>query len=357
MSAKRKSRYETLPYRCLTWLFSKIDVLSPQNNAINELASTLSLLLEWSFGSWQKLKHFKMPSTSTESASRRTPSVNFGSVSRLQSPVPRREGVMLRCYRSNSSVKGSGLRPVGQCGSRASSDTASRQCSPIPESVESDISLLKEEVASLRKQFEELVTSQKGKQEGNESGNQRPRDPCTEQAAKSHEAMLAEVLKGLGTVKLKKVEKSPSGTPLRKCGESESDTDPAGMLARALKKRFVHIHPPESSDDSAAEAWSPSSPDVQVKRRTTGSRRLSSRRNLEMSTVASPMQEVGPHLILSIQTTYHLFFPIKLQEMLSENGHVQCDKQKEALNQACTPAAHAPGPINANDMATVGHMI
>ncbi|KAH6921900.1 hypothetical protein HPB50_006225 [Hyalomma asiaticum] len=149
MSAKRKSRYETLPYRCLTWLFSKIDVLSP--------------------------------STSTESASRRTPSVNFGSVSRLQSPVPRREGVMLRwiehssvlnrCYRSNSSVKGSGLRPVGPCGSRASSDTASRQCSPIPESVESDISLLKEEVASLRKQFEELVTSQKGKQEGNESGN------------------------------------------------------------------------------------------------------------------------------------------------------------------------------------------
>lgn len=68
-----------------------------------------------------------------------------------------------RCYRSNSSVRGSSLRPLGQCGSRASTDTASRQCSPIPESMESDISLLKEEVASLRKQFEELVTSQKGK--------------------------------------------------------------------------------------------------------------------------------------------------------------------------------------------------
>lgn len=239
---------------------------------------------------------------------------------------------MLRCYRSNSSVRGSSLRPLGQCGSRASTDTASRQCSPIPESMESDISLLKEEVASLRKQFEELVTSQKDAEMRSSysvasapSGaappppslpppppppppppnffapaqvvirKQRPRDPTRTQVEKSHEAMLAEVLKGLGTVKLKKVEKSPSGTPLRKSGEPDSSTttDPAGMLASALKKRFVHIHPPDSSDDSGAEAWSPSSPDVQVKRRANASRRLSGRRNLEMSSVLSPMQEVG----------------------------------------------------------------
>ncbi|XP_049276058.1 uncharacterized protein LOC119372018 [Rhipicephalus sanguineus] len=161
MSGKRKSRYETLPYRCLTWICSKMDILSPQNNAMNELASALAMLMEWSFGSWQKLKHFRMPSTSTESASARPTPVDFGSVSRLQSPVARREGVMLRCYRSNSSMRGSSLRPLGRCGSRASSDTASRQCSPIPESLESDISLLKEEVASLKKQFEELVISQK----------------------------------------------------------------------------------------------------------------------------------------------------------------------------------------------------
>ncbi|KAL1486476.1 hypothetical protein MTO96_031367 [Rhipicephalus appendiculatus] len=288
MSEKRKSRYETLPYRCLTWICSKMDILTP--------------------------------STSTESASPRTQSVDFGSVSRLQSPVPRREGVMLRCYKSNCSMKGSSLRPLGPCGSRASTDPGSRQCSPIPESVESDISLLKEEVASLRKQFEELVllpaellhhhryhrlchllhrhhhrlqTSLRPAQVV--IRKQRPRDPTRAQVEKSHEAMLAEVLKGLSTVKLKKVEKSPSGTPLRKSGEpdSSSATDPAGMLANALKKRFVHIHPPESSDDSAAEAWSPSSPDVQVKRRANASRRLSGRRNLEMSTVLSPMQEVG----------------------------------------------------------------
>lgn len=239
---------------------------------------------------------------------------------------------MLRCYRSNSSMKGSSLRPLGRCGSRASSDAASRQCSPIPESLESDISLLKEEVASLKKQFEELVISQKGAEVRRSYSvasapstvtlpppsmpppppppppppnffapaqvvirKQRPRDPTRAQVEKSHEAMLAEVLKGLSTVKLKKVEKSPSGTPLRKSGEPDSSTatDPAGMLANALKKRFVHIHPPDSSDDSAAEAWSPSSPDVQVKRRANTSRRLSGRRNLEMSTVLSPMQEVG----------------------------------------------------------------
>lgn len=244
---------------------------------------------------------------------------------------------MLRCYRSNSGLKGSCLRPLGSCGSRASSDTASRQCSPIPESVESDISLLKEEVASLRKQFEELVVSQKDAEVRRSSSavyaasgavpppplppslpppppppppppsffapvqkvvvrKQRPRDPSTAQAEKSHEAMLAEVLKGLGTVKLKKVEKSPSGTPLRKGiteSESSTGTDPASMLANALKKRFVHIHPPDSSDDSAAEAWSPSSPDVQVKRRASVNRRLSGRRNLERSAVLSPMQEVG----------------------------------------------------------------
>ncbi|XP_075524774.1 uncharacterized protein LOC142557079 isoform X2 [Dermacentor variabilis] len=335
MSAKQKSRYEALPYRCLTWLCSKLDILSPQNYAMSELASTLAVFVEWSFGSWQKLKHFRMPSTSTESTSLRPPSVDFGSVSRLQSPVPRREGVMLRCYRSNSGLKGSCLRPLGPCGSRASSDTASRQCSPIPESVESDISLLKEEVASLRKQFEELVVSQKDAEVRRSASamyaptgavlppppppppslpppppppppppsffapaqkvivrKQRPRDPSTAQAEKSHEAMLAEVLKGLGTVKLKKVEKSPSGTPLRKGiaeSESSTSTDPASMLANALKKRFVHIHPPDSSDDSAAEAWSPSSPDVQA----PANRRLSGRRNLEMSTVLSPMQEVG----------------------------------------------------------------
>lgn len=339
MSAKQKSRYETLPYRCLTWICSKLDILSPQNYAMSELASTLAVFVEWSFGSWQKLKHFGMPSASTSSTSLRPPSVDFSSVNRLQSPVPRREGVMLRCYRSNSGLKGSCLRPLGPCGSRASSDTASRQCSPIPESVESDISLLKEEVASLKKQFEELVVSQKDAEVRRSSSavyatpgaalpppppplpslpppppppppppgffapaqklvvrKQRPRDPSTAQAEKSHEAMLAEVLKGLGTVKLKKVEKSPSGTPLRKGiteSESSTATDPAGMLANALKKRFMHIHPPDSSDDSAAEAWSPSSPDVQVKRRAPVKRRLSGRRNLEMSTVLSPMQEVG----------------------------------------------------------------
>ncbi|KAH6921899.1 hypothetical protein HPB50_006224 [Hyalomma asiaticum] len=168
---------------------------------------------------------------------------------------------------------------------------------------------------------------------------QRPRDPCTEQAAKSHEAMLAEVLKGLGTVKLKKVEKSPSGTPLRKCGESESDTDPAGMLARALKKRFVHIHPPESSDDSAAEAWSPSSPDVQVKRRV--GRPSSDPKHPDYVPSVFPDQAAG--------------------NVVPKMATFQCDKQKEALNQACTPAAHAPGPrdrllgpdVKGNHTATV----
>lgn len=91
---------------------------------------------------------------------------------------------------------------------------------------------------------------------------QRLRDPTRAEAEKCHEAMFANVLKGLGTVKLNKVEKSASGTPLRKSRESDLSTvtEPAGTLAEALKKRFVFIHSTDSSDDSATEPWSPSTP-------------------------------------------------------------------------------------------------
>ncbi|KAH8034682.1 hypothetical protein HPB51_000361 [Rhipicephalus microplus] len=91
---------------------------------------------------------------------------------------------------------------------------------------------------------------------------QRLRDPARAEAEKCHEAMFANVLKGLGTVKLNKVEKSASGTPLRKSRESDLSTvtEPAGTLAEVLKKRFVFIHPTDSSDDSATEPWSPSTP-------------------------------------------------------------------------------------------------
>ncbi|XP_075731888.1 uncharacterized protein LOC119181121 [Rhipicephalus microplus] len=94
------------------------------------------------------------------------------------------------------------------------------------------------------------------------------RDPARAEAEKCHEAMFANVLKGLGTVKLNKVEKSASGTPLRKSRESDLSTtvtEPAGTLAEVLKKRFVFIHPTDSSDDSATESWSPSTPQANEK--------------------------------------------------------------------------------------------
>lgn len=51
---------------------------------------------------------------------------------------------------------------------------------------------------------------------------------------------MADVLKGLGKVKLRSVERSPGGTPLRKTPLPADGNDPASIIAQALKKKFAH---------------------------------------------------------------------------------------------------------------------
>ncbi|KAJ8033348.1 Mitochondrial fission regulator 2 [Holothuria leucospilota] len=51
---------------------------------------------------------------------------------------------------------------------------------------------------------------------------------------------MSEVLKGLGTVKLRKIARSPGGTPVRQVPKSIDNSDPATIIARALKKKFAH---------------------------------------------------------------------------------------------------------------------
>ncbi|KAK3090751.1 hypothetical protein FSP39_014328 [Pinctada imbricata] len=52
---------------------------------------------------------------------------------------------------------------------------------------------------------------------------------------------LTDVLKGLGSVKLRSIQRSPGGTPVRKPPVAPSNTtDPASLIAVALKKKFAH---------------------------------------------------------------------------------------------------------------------
>ncbi|RUS83195.1 hypothetical protein EGW08_009052 [Elysia chlorotica] len=50
---------------------------------------------------------------------------------------------------------------------------------------------------------------------------------------------MADVLKGLGSVKLKAVERSPGGTPMCRRKLDHTPTDPASIIARALKRKFA----------------------------------------------------------------------------------------------------------------------
>jgi len=72
---------------------------------------------------------------------------------------------------------------------------------------------------------------------------------------------MADVLKGLDKVKLRSVERSPGGTPLRKPPLPTDGTDPASIIAQALKKKFAHRRRHEvNSPDTNKENNSPGSP-------------------------------------------------------------------------------------------------
>lgn len=72
---------------------------------------------------------------------------------------------------------------------------------------------------------------------------------------------MTDVLKGLGKVKLRSVERSPGGTPLRKAPLPSDGNDPASIIAQALKKKFAHRRSQEAnSPDTNKENNSPGSP-------------------------------------------------------------------------------------------------
>ncbi|MFT7797496.1 mitochondrial fission regulator 2 isoform X1 [Arapaima gigas] len=61
---------------------------------------------------------------------------------------------------------------------------------------------------------------------------------------------MLEVLKELNQVKLRVVDRSPGGTPVRKVKMKASvpSSDPAAIIAEALKRKFAHRHQEESFD-------------------------------------------------------------------------------------------------------------
>ncbi|XP_050711140.1 mitochondrial fission regulator 2-like [Eriocheir sinensis] len=63
---------------------------------------------------------------------------------------------------------------------------------------------------------------------------------------------MTDVLKGLNKVKLKRVSRSPGGTPVRSRPKSPTPGDPAAIIAAALKKRFANMHA-ESPEKEVSE--------------------------------------------------------------------------------------------------------
>jgi len=68
---------------------------------------------------------------------------------------------------------------------------------------------------------------------------------------------MADVLKGLGSVKLKGIERSPGGTVLRAKNSGAEPagmpTDPAAMIAMALKRKFAHRR--KATEEDEEESW------------------------------------------------------------------------------------------------------
>lgn len=78
---------------------------------------------------------------------------------------------------------------------------------------------------------------------------------------------MADVLSKLGTVKLKSVERSPGGTPLRGGGSAPAATpmDPAAMIAIALKKKFAKQA--GASPSAAASDWEAKENEIVARRK------------------------------------------------------------------------------------------
>ncbi|XP_072045780.1 mitochondrial fission regulator 2-like isoform X2 [Amphiura filiformis] len=69
---------------------------------------------------------------------------------------------------------------------------------------------------------------------------------------------MADVLRGLGTVKLKSVARSPGGTPIRQPPKACISNDPAALIAQALKRKFARQRAEESPDKENIRHFTPS---------------------------------------------------------------------------------------------------
>uniref|UniRef100_A0A1I7YB00 Mitochondrial fission regulator 2 n=1 Tax=Steinernema glaseri TaxID=37863 RepID=A0A1I7YB00_9BILA len=71
--------------------------------------------------------------------------------------------------------------------------------------------------------------------------------------SKARKLDMMSVLKDLGSVKLRKVPRSPGGTPMRTPSNSfnSAQSDPGALIAQALRQKFQALH--ELSSDSEAE--------------------------------------------------------------------------------------------------------
>ncbi|XP_063297263.1 mitochondrial fission regulator 2 [Pelobates fuscus] len=76
---------------------------------------------------------------------------------------------------------------------------------------------------------------------------------------------MMDVLKGMNTIRLRAVERSPGGTPLTQKGKKRrSLNDPASIIAHALKQKFAHRHNDDSFDkeNKSQEEFAFSSPET-----------------------------------------------------------------------------------------------
>ncbi|XP_075718610.1 mitochondrial fission regulator 2 isoform X2 [Rhinoderma darwinii] len=77
------------------------------------------------------------------------------------------------------------------------------------------------------------------------------RDGSERESADKLPSMM-DVLKGMNSIRLRAVERSPGGTPLTKKDQRRRSlndpTDPASIIARALKQKFAHRHEDDAID-------------------------------------------------------------------------------------------------------------
>ncbi|XP_022089675.1 mitochondrial fission regulator 1-like [Acanthaster planci] len=71
---------------------------------------------------------------------------------------------------------------------------------------------------------------------------------------------MADVLKGLGSVKLRTVARSPGGTPIRQKPRPTTANDAAALIAQALKRKFARQRAEESPDNKENNVWVTPSP-------------------------------------------------------------------------------------------------